>query len=312
MHTVFKRVGVLAGFCLPLVGAAASSVAAQSSAAAEAGPRRSAFYMEGAWLDEKDGLLPFRTDAEAIAFLQTAEVVGSSAIPDTSGGPSLLILEKDGMRARAIFRTVDVERAKVEGPQSLAMGDVREHIRGLRDWYMFEMAAFELSRLLGLDNVPPTTLRKLGSQEGSLQLWVEHALGVQERMEQGIDQRLQQLWAFQKQNMAVFDNLIYNFDRNPGNMLLDPRGKLWFVDHTRSFKRLPVLRDRDDIQVIERPLWENLQALDPAVVRERLEPYVDAPEIDALMSRRNKLVKLISRRIAKHGEQAIVFEILGS
>ena len=289
---------------LLLASVVAPAADAQSETGETSSPRRSFFFMEGAWLADDGGLLPFRSDAEAIAFLQTAEVVGSEVITDTSARPLRLVMEKDGVRARAIFRTVDIERVK--------MDRVREHARGFRDYYVFEVAAYELSRLLGLDNVPPATLRTLGGQKGSLQLWAERSKGIRERLDEGIDERLQQLWSFQKQNMVVFDNLIYNFDRNPGNMLLDPRGKVWFVDHTRAFKKLPVLRNRDDIQVVERQLWENLQALDSAVVRERLEPYIDAPEIGALMARRDKLVKLIAKRIAQHGEQAILFEFVSS
>ena len=304
MESSYHRLGAAIGLSLMLSAAAAWSADAQPAAGEASAPRRSAFYLEGNWLAERGEPLPFRSDAEAIAFLDTAEVVSSEVIEETSGRPLKLLMEKDGVRARAIFRTVDVERAK--------MDNVREHARGFRDHYVFEVAAYELSRLLGLDNVPPTTLRNLDGRKGSLQLWVERAQGIRERLSEGIDERLQQLWMFQKQNMAVFDNLIYNFDRNPGNMLLDGRGKVWFVDHTRAFKRLPVLRDRGDIQVVERQLWENLQALDPVVVSDRLEPYIDAPEIDALMARRNKLVKLIAKRIAAHGEQAILFEFVSS
>ena len=175
-----------------------------------------------------------------------------------------------------------------------------------------EVAAYEVSRLLGLDNVPPATMRTLGGRGGSIQLWIESAQDVRARLAEGIDERFQQLWVFQKQNMAVFDNLIYNFDRNPGNMLLDSRGKVWFVDHTRAFKTLPSLNQRGDIKVVERELWQNLQELDPELVRERLGPYLRQTEIDALLVRRDKLVKLIAKRVAKHGEQAIIFEFVRS
>ena len=45
-------------------------------------------------------------------------------------------------------------------------------------------------------------------------------------------------------------------------------------------------------------------------VREKLEPYLKTTEIDALLKRRQKLVKEIDKRIAKHGEQAILFEFV--
>jgi hypothetical protein len=286
-----------------LVGLMMSPAGARSDEATFT-PERSAFYVEGSWLDREGGILPFRSDQEAIAFLQTAEVVTSEEIPGTSGRPLELVLEKNGARARAIFRTVDVERDKMEYAQ--------EHARGFRDHYLYEVAAYELSRLLGLDNVPPATLRTLDGRKGSIQLWVESAKGVEERLSEGIDEQHQQLWLFQKQNMAVFDSLIYNFDRNPGNILLDSRGKVWFVDHTRAFKILPSLSGRREIKIVERQLWRNLQRVTPEVVRERLAPYLKVTEIDALLVRRDKLVKLIGKRIAKHGEQAILFEFVRS
>ena len=300
MRTTFQSLALPLGTCLMLAATAAPLGGAEPAAI----PRRSAFYMEGNWQAREGGVLPFRSDAEAIAFLQTAEVVASEEIPGTSGRPLKMVMEKDGVQARAIFRTIDVERAR--------MDNVQEHARGFRDHYVYEVAAYELSRLLGLDNVPPATMRTLDGKEGSIQLWIESAQGIEERLAEGIDERHRQLWMFQKQNMAVFDNLIYNFDRNPGNMLIDYRGKVWFVDHTRAFKILPALNGRSDIKVLERELWQNLQELDPARVRQRLDPYLKATEIDALLVRRDKLVKLIAKRIAKHGEQAILFEFVRS
>ena len=288
----------LAALNLPAVAEPAATAQIPDS------PKRSAFYLEGNWLAKEQGVLPFASDEDAVDFLATATVVASEEIAGTMNKPLKLTLEKDGIRARAIFRTVDVERD--------GMQNVREHARGFRDHYSYEVAAYELSRLLGLDNVPPATLRTLDGQQGSVQLWIEKAKGVHERLEEGIDPQHQQLWAFQKQNMAVFDNLIYNFDRNPGNMLIDVRGKVWFVDHTRAFKILPALNGRGEIRVVERQLFENLRDLDPEQVRERLDPYLERTEIDALLERRKKLVKLIEKRIAREGEQAILFELVRS
>lgn len=302
MRSNFQRFAPALTLGLVLAAAAPPSAAAEPTTGFV--PQRSAFYMEGSWLSPEGGILPFASDAEALEFLRTAEVVATEKIPGTTGKPLQLVLEKNGVRARAIFRTVDFERATVPGDP--------QHARGFRDHYAYEVAAYELSRLLGLDNVPPATMRRIDGRKGSIQLWIESAQDVERRLAEGIDERFRQLWMFQKQNMAVFDNLIYNFDRNPGNMLLDSRGKVWFVDHTRAFKILPVLNGRKDIRVVERQLWQNLRELDPAVVRERLKPYLEATEISALLARRDKLVKLIAGRIARHGEQAILFEFVRS
>ncbi|MCH7667297.1 MAG: hypothetical protein IH936_15380 [Acidobacteria bacterium] len=258
----------------------------------------------GHWRGIDGQALPFATHGQVLEFLRTAEVVDSVEIKGSLNRPLKLTLEKDGVRAHAIFRTVNVERDE--------MRHVREHARGFRDSYVFEVAAYELSRLLDLDNVPPAVLRKIGREKGSVQLWVEQAMGVQERMEQGIDPRHEKLWLFQKQNMVVFDNLIYNFDRNPGNILIDASGKVWFVDHTRSFKKLPVLSNRAQMKVLERRFWNRLCDLDAEAVREQLDPYLDGRQIEALLARQRKIVKTIKRRIAEYGEQAILFEFVST
>ena len=258
----------------------------------------------GRWLGPEGRPLPFTSDAEVLDFLKNAEVIDSEVITGSINRPRKLTLEKDGVQAHAIFRTVSVERDK--------MDNVQEHARGFRDEYVFEVAAYELSRLLGIDNVPPAVLRDLGKEKGSVQLWVEQAKGVQERLEEGIDPSFEKLWLFQKQNLVLFDNLIFNFDRNPGNVLIDSRGKMWFVDHTRSFKILPSLNNRGELKVCERRLFEGLRGLDADEVRATLSPYLRQTEIDALLKRQKKLVKMLEKRIAQHGEQAVLFEFVRS
>jgi hypothetical protein len=39
--------------------------------------------------------------------------------------------------------------------------------------------------------------------------------------------------------MRVFDQLIYNTDRNTGNVLYDTGWRLWGIDHTRAFRVRP-------------------------------------------------------------------------
>lgn len=290
-----RRSAIPALLLIAALAVVAAGAAAQSSA--DAG-------RPGRWFGADGRPLPFATDEEVLAFLRTAEPVASEPISGSLNRPMLVTLEQGGVRARAIFRTVDVDSQRDQ------LATTPEHARGFRDFYLYEVAAYELSRLVGIDNVPPAAERTIGREKGSVQLWVEQAMGVADRLEQGIDPQHEKLWLFQKQNMVVFDNLIYNFDRNPGNMLIDVRGKVWFVDHTRAFKFLPSLPHRKDIQVCERKLYEGLRDLDAGAVREKLGPYLKTTEIDALLKRQQKLVKEIDKRISRHGEQAILFEFV--
>ena len=44
-----------------------------------------------------------------------------------------------------------------------------------RDHYANNVAAFELSRMLGMNNVPPGVVRRVGRNKGSLHLWIENS-----------------------------------------------------------------------------------------------------------------------------------------
>ena len=113
----------------------------------------------------------------------------------------------------------------------------------------------------------------------------------------------------QRQNIYIFDNLIYNEDRNLGNILIEPDWKLWMIDHTRGFRRWKELLDPDQIQFAERSLWEKLQALDETLVRERLEKFLIPAEMNGLIERKSLLVDHIQKLIDDRGEKAVLFTL---
>ena len=111
------------------------------------------------------------------------------------------------------------------------------------------------------------------------------------------------------QLVRIFDNLIYNEDRNAGNILIEPAGKLWMIDHTRSFRRWKELRNPKQIRYCERSLWQKLQTLDETEVRERLKDFVKPPEMEGLLERAGLLVQHIHKLIAEHGEGDVLYTL---
>jgi hypothetical protein len=110
----------------------------------------------------------------------------------------------------------------------------------------------------------------------------------------------------QRQTMLVFYNLIYNFDRHQNNMLYDESGRLWYIDHTRSFKRIPELPDLERIAVCDRVFLERLRAADEEVLRRELKPYLDPLELQGLVQRRKLLLEHFDALIADRGEAAVL------
>lgn len=239
------------------------------------------------------------SEVAILEYLRQAPVIASERLGEGINRPLKLTLERDGVRRHAIFRTVE---QRVHGSPT---GSVH---RRFRDSYRFEVAAYRLARLLGLHNVPPTVLRSIDGVQGSLQLWVEGATSEARRRRKGLDRVRPARWFRDTQTMAAFDNLIYNFDRNAGNILYDRDGKVWMVDHTRSFKSVGMLDSPASIVAVDRTFLERLRGLDAELVRAELAPYLEPLAIQAILARRKKLLHFIDSLVAERGQGRVLFE----
>ncbi|MFN8638697.1 MAG: SCO1664 family protein [Dehalococcoidia bacterium] len=100
-----------------------------------------------------------------------------------------------------------------------------------------EAAAFEFSRLLGWDLVPPTVTREGPRGEGSVQLFISH-----EPREHYFVLREEEALEEQLIRLAVFDLVANNADRKGGHVLRDASGRLWGIDNGLTFHREEKLR----------------------------------------------------------------------
>ncbi len=252
------------------------------------------------WLGEDGNPLPFATDEELLEFLATAPVVDRSTVGKGITKPQRLVLEKDGLRVRAIFHDVRIRRTR----HRLATGEM---VLYFRDSYENNVAAYLLSRLMGINNVPPVTVRRLDG-EGSIQLWIEDSYDEEERNKRGSKKALPVRVRRRIDDMWVFDNLINNIDRNQGNMLYDSSGSFWLIDHTRSFARAERLPSRERIRRCSRSLFSALKELNEEDLTERLSGLVDKFEVASMLKRRDKVVQILEERIARLGEDKVLFE----
>lgn len=253
------------------------------------------------WTDPDGKPLPFDSEEAILEFLRTADVKSEKEITgEGSTVPHKLLLEKDGVRVDAIFRMVD--ETKLQAEFSTGRGELY-----FRDSYIYEPPAYELSRMLGLDNVPPATLRTIKGKKGSIQIWVENAMTDKKRNKEKIAPPDEQQWNKQLQIMNVFDELVYNTDRNRGNILITKDWKLWMIDHTRAFRRIGELQHANMLKLCERRLYQNIQALDEAAARERLKDFLNTYELDALFKRRKLILERFAKVIAANGEDHVFY-----
>ena len=252
------------------------------------------------WIGPDGDPLPFKTNTEIEEFLRTAKVVRVEEIPVGVTDPRKVWLEKDGIQAKACFRTVDIFERQLVLPRK----GVRKN---WRDCCRFECAAYQLAKLLGLNNIPPAVMRKIKGTDGTLQIWVENATMETERARKSIYPPNPWRHKMQWQVMRIFDALIYNDDRNAGNILYDSDWNVWMIDHTRSFSRISDLPMPNQIRHCEKVLWERLRSLNKEEVEETIGDYLGSAELKALFKRHDKLVAYIEDQIALRGEKQVLF-----
>jgi hypothetical protein len=94
--------------------------------------------------------------------------------------------------------------------------------------YRREVAAYELSKVLGWPRIPPTVVRRRGPHGlGALQLFIDadrrHFLDEQSARPD--------TWA----QLALFDVMVNNADRKSGHCLFDADDVVWVIDHGLTF-----------------------------------------------------------------------------
>lgn len=151
--------------------------------------------------------------------------------------------------------------------------------------YRREVAAYELSKVLGWPAIPPTVVRRDAPHgPGAMQLFVEadgrHFLGEQAHRKE--------VWA----RVALFDVITNNADRKSGHCLFDAEDRVWVIDHGLTFhvdqKLRTVIWDFAGMPMppdlcgdVERALGE----LEKGELRATLQELLSHPEIRMLQRR---------------------------
>ena len=245
--------------------------------------------------------LPLKGE-EAERFLRTARVVSMTPVGRGVTNPQKVTLDDGEQVLHAIWKRVDELRHKV------TQSDKGAFQMGFRDSYKYEIAAYELDKLLGLDLVPPTVGRQIGERSGSLQMWVDGAFSEIERQEKDLRPENSGLWSQGIYKVYLLNQLIYNNDaRNGHNLLYDPDFRIYAVDHSRSFRLYSELSDENELRRFSRPVLEKLRRLSRAQLEETLNPWLAQKEIDAVAKRRELILELADSLLAKWGESVVLY-----
>src|SRR5437867_13447448 len=112
-------------------------------------------------------------------------------------------------------------------------------------------------------------------------------------------------WNQQIAKMRLWDNLIYNTDRNLGNILITDSGQIRLIDHSRTFRPFEQLKDPKAPTTIARSLLAKLEELDEAMLKEHLGKYLSSYQIQGLLKRRDAILARPKALIAEQGARAV-------
>jgi hypothetical protein len=241
------------------------------------------------------------TSKQMDAFLRSADVVESRRTSKGLTQPWRLTLSDGQTTNDALFQSVNTRR------------NIANFKRGSAeinfvDSYAYNIAAYRLAGLLGLDDMIPVTVeRRWNGERGAVSWWVDAEWDEGERKDLGLQPPSSRRWNRQMYRVLVFSALIQDSDRNVGNMLISEEWKVWMIDFTRAFRLAPELHNVDALRRCDRELLASLRALRKEQVRRVAADHLSGLEIDLVMTRRDLLVEHFEQLIAERGEDKVLY-----
>ena len=236
-------------------------------------------------------------------FLKSAQVIDYDQLSEETAvtKPYKLTLEKDGRRHFALWKNAEWI------------------MKGHRENWQWEVAAYRMDKLLDLNMVPPTVERQFHNDDGSCQYWVDYWINLAEKEEKNISVPPDKLvfWNRAVYLQRAFDNLIANVDRHMHNILITEDWRIILIDHSRSFKtghteNLIYTEDHPEgnrsVETLPRDFFEKLKKLDFVTLDNTMEYYLTDDEVKAVLKRRDLIVEHINRLIEEKGEHKVLYK----
>ena len=223
-------------------------------------------------------------------FLRKAKVIKIAESKKGVTGTSRVTLSDGKLTHDASVQTIDEHKP-------LWLGEV-----DFKDSYRYYVTGWKLAQLLGVaDMVPPSVKRSFKGTDASYTWWIDNvgatAGGVTvmdqaDMTTKSIKAPNPEKWNQEMAVMTVFDQLIYNMDRNQTNVVIGNDWRIWMIDPSRAFRTHKTLKDPASLTQIDRKMLAALKALDAPTLHKEFdkEKLASKAEIEGLLARRDAIV----------------------
>jgi len=235
-------------------------------------------------------------------FLKTTEIIEYKDVGEGVTNPIWLTLKKGDITRRAIWKN----------PKGMQ--------QGFLEGWQYEIAAYEMDKLLDLNMVPPTVEREFNGKRGSLQLGIDKLYSELDIMEENIEVPKEKIdnRSDMKYITRAFDCLIANDDRTQQNILFNTDWRVVLIDHSRAFRSTKEYTERlvygkNGIKGallfrrLPRSFVEKVKALNSDNLTQALKPCLKKKEIKAILIRKDLLLKEIEEMIQEQGEDKVLY-----
>ena len=243
------------------------------------------------------------TDAGREAFLLKGKIGKSKGIKGGVTATTRASLLVDPFEHAAHIQCIDEYKASM----SLSSGTELD----FRDSYRNNVAAYRLDRMLGLGMVPVTVVRTYDRKPCAFTWWVDDVMMDEKKhYQEKVAAPDPAAWNHQIWVVRVFDQLIYNMDRNLGNLLIGKDWRVTMIDHSRAFKVFPELKNQKELgDHCERKLLAALRKLDAGKIKTELKDLLNPGQMQGLMGRRDRIVAYFDAKIAAVGEEQALYDL---
>jgi len=237
------------------------------------------------------------TDGQKEEFLLHAKIVRTETLDQGVTLASRAELMRDGIEHDGQLQNVEISKPSYPPPRGYELN--------FKDSYKFNIAAYRLNRLLGLGMVPVSVPRVVRGKASAVTWWVDDVeMREKTRYLKKLSPPDRTQWNRQMHNVRVFDQLIYNTDRNLGNLVITNTWKIWMIDHTRAFRIHERLDTPRNLLKCGRELFAAMKTLTREELDRELDDHLTKSEIKALLARRDLIVALFEDKTREKGESA--------
>jgi hypothetical protein len=227
---------------------------------------------------------PVPADAEIERFLKEADVISTKSTKKGVTDSLRATLSDGKLTHDAQIQNIDESKREFRSNQGVEFD--------FRDSFAFNIAAYRIDRLIGLNMVPVSIGRTHRSAPTAFTWWIDDVLMDEgDKVKNKVEPPNPGFYSRQRVMMYVFDELIANIDRNQGNIIYTKDWRIWLIDHTRAFRKNSSLKVPGRITRCDKQVYERLKALDRETLKAEVGKQLDDGQIKSLLARRDAIIK---------------------